>query len=159
MTLNASSKTYANLTDRKGTGKAQARKILHLKLVVLIPQAIWQGEKDATELTLARFTSVIGYRKSGRLEVFQDIISIFLADHIPDADTDDLLQHVRGNEKQIEKFELPGSESLPQRESSKLHQRMTDIIVATAMSMVIGERQKRQTIIAVIKIALHLAPK
>jgi len=111
------------------------------------------------ELTLARFTSVMGYRKSGRLEVFQDTISTFLADHIPDADAEDLLQRVRGNEKQVERFESRGSESFPRKESSKLHQRIADVIVATAMSMVIGEYQKRQTIIAIIRLALDLAPK
>jgi hypothetical protein len=145
----------------KGTGKAQTKKLFrpmlrfnHLKLVVIIPS---EEDKSTKELTLARYTSVMSSRKMGRLELDQEVINIFLTEYILDASEPSPEQKDPANEKSPQE-ENSETEAVRGQAMDKVHRRMEDIIVSTGMSMIIGEYQKRQVIIALILVAIEGAP-
>lgn len=146
----------------KGTGKAQTKMIFrpmlrfnHLKLVVLLPE---EEEKKlrTTEVTLARYTSVMGARKMGRLELDQAAIDAFLVEHMADIDQADPYSQVHDDKKSplADVSAQPASEQI----LSRVHQRMIDVILATGMSMIIGEYQKRQVVISIILAAANGSP-
>lgn len=146
----------------KGTGKAQAKMIFrpilrfnHLKLIVIVPD---EDEKKigTTEVTLARYTSVMGARKMGRLELDQAAIDAFLVEHMTDIDQADPYPQVHDNEKSSPADD--SAQSTSEQILSRVHQRMNDVIIATGMSMIIGEYQKRQVIISIILAAVDGVP-
>ncbi|KAE8448756.1 hypothetical protein EG329_008972 [Mollisiaceae sp. DMI_Dod_QoI] len=119
----------------------------HLKLVVVIPGKD-TGTRDE-ELLLAQYTSVPASRKAGRLELYQDAIDSFLSEHIHDT------FQLRENTLDEKKAPTPIQTSTS---DSKADQRLRDVLVASAVCMVISEYQKRQVIIQLILLALNGVP-
>ncbi|KAF8848652.1 hypothetical protein BDZ45DRAFT_605584 [Acephala macrosclerotiorum] len=99
----------------------------HLKLVVAVPSKVVGTHEE--EVLLATYTSVPASRKAGRLELYQDAIDDFLSEHIHDT------------------FGL--------KADTFGAKRLRDVLVASAMCMVISEYQKRQVIIQIILAALN----
>ncbi|KAF2415506.1 hypothetical protein EJ08DRAFT_703880 [Tothia fuscella] len=130
----------------KGTGTVRESKTCgfmlkfnHLKLMASIPSGV-DGEKDqdssihgprCTQICLGKYTSQLGRRKAGILELYDAAIKRFLHDPA------------------IPPHRTAETEAGPDVASVK-HTRLYDIIIATAMCMVIGEWQKRRTIKEII---------
>jgi hypothetical protein len=132
----------------KGTGTVRESRACgfmlrfnHLKLVACVPlnANADEDQKDSEDSTtlrqicLAKYTSSIGSRKAGMLELYDEAIHRFLIDFIIPRDTS----------RSVE----VGSDII-----SAKHTRLYDIIVATAMCMIIGEWQKRRTIRQIIEL-------
>ncbi|KAH7317609.1 hypothetical protein BKA65DRAFT_514821 [Rhexocercosporidium sp. MPI-PUGE-AT-0058] len=131
----------------KGTRKVDVKKgarpfvfCNHLKLVVLVPEDMSPISKDAgkREMCLGKYVCVMGKRKAGRLEVYQDVIDGFLAEHI--------LPALEGGDKEIseEERELEGEEV------AKTQKRIRDVIVGTSICMVMTERNKRRFLLEIL---------
>lgn len=137
----------------KGTGQVHSRMKIwrpfmmfhHLKLVVIVPGKAMDGGKqtESSELVLAMYTSAVSKRKAGRLEVFQEAIEAFLSNNVlPNSKALHITEHLT---------EKPPMDQHPNlAEVTKTQQRLDDVVMATALSMVIGEFEKRQTIISII---------
>jgi len=144
----------------KGTGKVHSRAKIwrpflmfhHLKLVVTIAGKAVEGGKqtESSELILAMYTSAVSKRKAGRLEVFQEVLEEFLSENV--IPTFKAL-HIAGHS--MEKALVDQRSNID--ELKKTQQRLKDVVVATAMCMVIGEFEKRQTIISIILAATDAA--
>lgn len=163
-------------TGKVTHGKAWKRNSLkfnHLKLVVIIPDlekekmgndvisgALQKQNTNATtklakvkaqEIVLAKYTSSLALRKAGRLDVFQEIIDSFLAGHgLLDSSLEAAYpsEKVDGRQKSSEKS--PGDIKMANAETEKTRQRIRDIIVGTAICMVIGEYTKRKVVIDIL---------
>ncbi|KUJ23607.1 uncharacterized protein LY89DRAFT_187736 [Mollisia scopiformis] len=131
----------------KNVGRAQNifqpfMRYAHLKLVVVVPGRDVNVKEE--ELLLAQYTCVPASRKAGRLELYQDTIDSFLVEHIHDTFQ---LRELTVNEKK--------SLAQVQHSDIKSDQRLRDVLVASAMCMIISEYQKRQVIIQLILLALN----
>jgi len=102
----------------------------HLKLVVKVPVNKLADESPASheEHCLAKYTSSIATEKAGTLELYDAVIENLLTEHVEG-------QHV-------------------ERPEDVKKTRLYDIVVATAMCMIIAEWQKRETIKTLIELAL-----
>ncbi|KAF1813927.1 hypothetical protein P152DRAFT_481109 [Eremomyces bilateralis CBS 781.70] len=134
----------------KGTGTVRETKQLgylckfnHLKLVARVPVSSGRSDDedksdnepglDMRDLILGKYTSSIACRKSGILELYDGAILKFLEEYVPKEsledwkhlDTDDELEAIRQT-------------------------RLYEVIVATAICMIVGEWQKRQAVKKVI---------
>ncbi|KAI9805757.1 MAG: hypothetical protein M1833_005250 [Piccolia ochrophora] len=108
----------------------------HLKLIAVTPP--WIEDKQGAESTqpskeicLAKYTSLAAHRKAGRLEVFDNDVKRFLA------------EHVKSDIETTKKEDRFPSESM---EDGDHYTRLNDIIMATTMGMIIGEEQKRDVL-------------
>ncbi|KAG9228843.1 hypothetical protein BJ875DRAFT_476483 [Amylocarpus encephaloides] len=151
----------------------------HLKLVVNLPRgnAGQDPEKACdVELVLARYTSAMSKRKAGRLEIFQDAIDSFIADHaghlslpsvpgVTETPAEDLsLMGIK--EKKVEVEPSSCDPFLDPRISNdapigfdeqKTQQRLKDLVVASGMCMIIGEFEKRQWLWEIILLIIDIA--
>jgi hypothetical protein len=117
----------------------------HLKLVVVIPGP--DGTSTEEEKLLAHYTCVPASRKVGRLELYQDAIDSFLIEHVHDT-----------FQMKTSTVDEKKSSAQVQAADTKTDQRLRDVLVASAMCMIISEWQKRQVIIQLILLALNAAP-
>ncbi|KAL2069068.1 hypothetical protein VTL71DRAFT_15406 [Oculimacula yallundae] len=118
----------------------------NLKLVVFMPG---QDGDETKELILARYASVAADRKSGRLEVYQHAMDYFLSEAAatlqqPEPTTSVMSDGINQQEKSHNAQNF-GSES-----SARAAQRLADVVMGTAMSMIIAEFTKRQVLVGVI---------
>ncbi|KAH7336192.1 hypothetical protein BKA65DRAFT_402523 [Rhexocercosporidium sp. MPI-PUGE-AT-0058] len=118
----------------------------NLKLVVLIPG---QEGEQAKELILAGYASVVAGRKSGRLEVYQHVIDDFLSEHAAALQQYGLTTNVVSDGALQQEKYLTVQDREPES-SAKTTRRLADLVVGTAMCMIIGEFTKRQVLIGVI---------
>ncbi|PVH85004.1 hypothetical protein DL98DRAFT_568618 [Cadophora sp. DSE1049] len=137
----------------KGTQTVRPNKMLfrpflhynNLKLVVYIPG---QRGEDPKELILARYTSVVSGRKSGRLEAYQHVIEYFLSQN------ESVLQQYEPAATDVghcaHEEEKPPVRNFVHEPSAKTSQRFSDIVMGTAMCMILGEFTKRQVLVSVI---------
>lgn len=151
----------------KGTGAAKTHKFMgtwlafnHLKLVVAVPGGT-AGTK--TEICLARFTSVASKRKSGRLVIFDTAVENFLAEHIfkqevivPPSSVrmgdstpapPSLSSTVIDDTAHISRDDAVARDA----EVEKMRTRFRDLVMATAICMIIGEFQMRLVIREILK--------
>jgi hypothetical protein len=112
----------------------------HLKLVVRIPVPD-EGKKDRvdtsllyTEICLAKYTSAVSSKKAGQLEILDEALSRLLDTHSGVEDCD-------GGEFLKKNIPLPYSVK-----QTRLH----EVVVATAICMIVAESQKRQTLAAIV---------
>lgn len=104
----------------------------HLKLVARIPLEGDQSKRDNksqqyAEICLAKFTCSVKANKAGILEVYDAAVERFAAEHL-------------GSAKETASEDEHSSDQ--KVESDMLYH----LVISTAMCMVIGERQKRETI-------------
>ncbi|KAG4431607.1 hypothetical protein IFR05_012900 [Cadophora sp. M221] len=138
----------------KGTQTVQpSKKIFHpflrynnLKLVVFIPGP--DGEQPK-ELILARYASVVAGRKSGRLEVYQHVIDYFLSENAAALQQYEPTTNL-APDGAFQQEKSPTVQDRKPESSTKTAQRLADIVVGTAMCMIIGEFTKRQVVVSVI---------
>lgn len=116
--------------------KLMARVPLLPKDVATFPTPHSKSDHAFKYICLARYTSSIGARKAGMLEIYDAAIHRFLLEDV-------------GKETLMEQ----GIEVGTDLETVK-HTRLYDIVVATGMCMIIGEWQKRKTIRILAEIAL-----
>lgn len=151
----------------KGTGQVASRKRFwrhfqryqHLKLVVVLPRAVEDGAKlsEGDEILLAMYTSAVSKRKAGRLEVFWDVVEEFLNDHIGELCKPD----TSASRPLPKPIDPDVREKSPQEQEptleEKTKERMRDIIMATALCMVIGEFGKRQALLSLFLLMIEIA--
>lgn len=155
----------------KGTGRAVGVKTIaspfvrwsHLKLVVAVPvkeaveNEIVVGEqakrvKKETELCLAMYTCTMGNRKAGRLEIFEEVLDSFVRDHdleLVVVFEDDQVADVAKNGTVLATME--GSKPMLNEMEVRTRQRLKDVIVGTALSMIIIERNKRRFLLELLQ--------
>jgi len=146
----------------KGTVAAKTHKFLglwlalnHLKLVVAVTGST-AGTK--TEICLARFTSVVSKRKYGRLIIFDTTMENFLAEHIFKQEVIVPLSSVRMGDSTpappslsstvVDDTAHIGGDDVVARDAEveKMRTRFRDLVMATAICMIIGEFQWRRVI-------------
>jgi hypothetical protein len=116
----------------------------HLKLVAVLPE---QDKDDIKrEICLGKYTSSIASKKSGKLELFDGAIWRLMEQYMPS-----VLEQVQPGERPPTGSEddQPTAEQMSLVKKTSLYQ----VIVATAMCMIIGEKQKRDTIRQIIEAA------
>ena len=135
----------------KGTGKVdvprRAAKAFvwcnHLKLVVCR-----DGDGEKGELMLARYVCVMGNRKAGRLEVYDDTLEEFLRESVfkdrqgaggPSIENKEVATD--------ERLLVTGGDISRSEEYTKTYQRFRDVIMGTMICMLITERDKRRFIL------------
>ncbi|KAF2739769.1 hypothetical protein EJ04DRAFT_519409 [Polyplosphaeria fusca] len=130
----------------KGTGTVKESRTCgwfvhfnHLKLVACLPQESKTG--PTVEVCLGKYQSSVAVQKSGKLVIFDAAIARFMAENIPSA-----FSHSHSDEKGGHDDEVAKVTAVKR---TLLHQ----VIVATAMCMVIGEQQKRETLRHAIALA------
>jgi hypothetical protein len=119
----------------------------HLKLVARLPaplqspvegQASPSSDDPSVELILARYTSSPWQEKCGELEVFDSVVRRFVQSRFnPIELAPEKLQECDMNEAELDELRKT---------------RLYDLIMATTLCMVIGERQKRETLREVIQL-------
>jgi hypothetical protein len=115
----------------------------HLKLVARVPFAghtdIPKTEIDCREVCLAKYTSSIAIQKSGKLDLFDVAIWNLMAEHMPED-----LAEVRQGDSPIEKDSCvePAATEIALVKKTRLYQ----AIIVTALCMISGEKQKRETL-------------
>jgi hypothetical protein len=126
-----------------------------LKLVVAVPGST-AGTK--TEICLARFTSVVSKRKYGRLIIFDTTMEKFLAEHVFKQEVVVPLSSVRMGDSTpappslsstvVDDTAHIGGDDVVARdvEVEKMRTRFRDLVMATAICMIIGEFQMRRVI-------------
>lgn len=115
----------------------------HLKLVVLLPSE--EGgdgaeEREQNELCLARYECTMGNRKAGRLILVEKVMDAFLQTNAfkPTSTTGlAFLDHGQGDESNEQSIRSG-------KDFEKTRQRLKDVVVATALAMIIIERDKRR---------------
>ncbi|PVH69167.1 hypothetical protein DL98DRAFT_179669 [Cadophora sp. DSE1049] len=140
----------------KGTSTVHSKKLFHpflrynhLKLVVLIPGKNLDGQQQQEELILARYTSVVAKRKSGRLELCQQAIDSFMNENIQSL-CESVQVAILPLSAGYEKEKLSSAQEIDPKSAAKTTQRFRDVVVGTALCMIIGEFTKRQVLIQVI---------
>ncbi|EHL01010.1 hypothetical protein M7I_3037 [Glarea lozoyensis 74030] len=130
----------------------------HLKLIVTVLDQGEHLQNGPSEIVLARYTSVLSARKAGRLEIFHDMLDLFLRENLT------ALTSTGGNivlEKQdpatVDPFQDLGSPTEPRSEEEKTAQRLKDVVVASAMCMIMGEFQKREWVWALFWLLVDAA--
>ncbi|KAF2786239.1 hypothetical protein K505DRAFT_330491 [Melanomma pulvis-pyrius CBS 109.77] len=138
----------------KGTGSVKESracgwsvKYNHLKLVALVPAiedgTEGMGKKVEMELCLGKYTSSIAAKKSGTLELFDAPIWRLVSEHIPSALAQVKSELSRGEIGDVEEYE---KKRVAAMKKTFLYQ----VIVATAMCMIQGEKEKREVIKAIV---------
>ena len=97
------------------------------------------------EETLACYTSVNAARKAGRLQINLDSIHKFVNEHMAE------LEMANPSSQNIA-TDLLVAKPAPSTGPDKIHRRLKDLIMATALSIIIQEFQKRQTIRIILMI-------
>jgi hypothetical protein len=130
----------------KGTGTVKetrrcafAVRFNHLKLVVHAPEPASEEQEKTfgfREVCLGKYTSSVALQKCGKLELYDAAIWRLIAEHNPSA----LVGLQDGNRE-------PTTAEFAIVKRTRLYQ----VIVATAMCMVIGEKQKRDTLRKIIE--------
>ncbi|CZS98634.1 uncharacterized protein RCO7_06378 [Rhynchosporium graminicola] len=118
----------------------------NLKLVVFVPEQ--NGEK-AKEVILARYASIAADRKSGRLEVYQHVIDRFLSEAAPTLQQYEPTASVVPSRIGHQEISVDGKDLISES-SVRASQRLADVVMGTAMSMIIAEFTKRQILVGVI---------
>ncbi|KAF2178360.1 hypothetical protein K469DRAFT_676094 [Zopfia rhizophila CBS 207.26] len=140
----------------KGTGTVKESRTCgfclrynHLKLVARLPMYHEIKQESATqpEVCLGKYTCSIAARKSGKIELYEGAIWHLMAEYMPAALSDLNL------DAQGEKEENGEGTQLAQVQSVK-RTRLYHVIVSTAMCMMIGEKQKRETIRQILEAAV-----
>jgi hypothetical protein len=139
----------------KGTGTVKETRTCglllhfnHLKLVAQVP-APDHGKGALAfrpELCLGKYTCSIATKKSGKLDLFDGAIWRLVSEYMPE-----LLAQVHG--EGIPEKSGAGGKISPAQVTLVKKTLLYQLIVATAMCMVIGERQKRDTIKKIIEAA------
>ncbi|KAH8654558.1 hypothetical protein BGZ60DRAFT_386155 [Tricladium varicosporioides] len=150
----------------KGTGQVASKRRFwrhfhryqHLKLVVVLPREEKGGVKlsEGNEVLLAIYTSAVSKRKAGRLEVFWDVVEEFLNDHMGDlcrSDNSATISQAQATDVKAEKS-TPEQKLNPEEET---RERLKDIVMATALCMVIGEFGKRQALLSLFLLMIDIA--
>ncbi|KAF2264668.1 hypothetical protein CC78DRAFT_543948 [Lojkania enalia] len=136
----------------KGTGTVQETRACgffvrfnHLKLVAKLPAPLEVKKAGMAwiEVCLGKYTSSIAAKKCGRLELFDGAIWRLIVEHMPSA-LPQMLVDEDGREEVEKQSEAARTELVGK---SVLYH----VIVATAMCMILGEQQKRETIRAIIE--------
>jgi hypothetical protein len=155
--------TYAGIAfEWKGTGTVKETrrcgmwlKYNHLKLVARIPikgdgEPMKRGTKTKDEegakreVCLGKYQCSIATRKSGHLELFDAAIWRFVVEHFPAS-----LEKVGLSDKiggKVAGGVEIGEGELAERVGALKRTRLYAVIVATAMCMIIGDKQKRETL-------------
>ncbi|KAH6668207.1 hypothetical protein B0J14DRAFT_600061 [Halenospora varia] len=151
----------------KGTGQVTSRRRFwkhfqryqHLKLVVILPGKVEDDAKrsEGDEVLLAMYTSAVSKRKAGRLEVFWDVVEEFLNDHMGDL----CRSETSATNPQAQSMDVDVKEKSPLEQEptpeEKTKERLKDIIMATALCMVIGEFGKRQALLSLFLLLIDIA--
>jgi hypothetical protein len=119
----------------------------HLKLVAQLPSPAGesQGERVGRhEVCLGKYTSSIATQKSGNLDLYDGAMWRLMAEHMPCAFAEvqqgvELAKNDSGVESAV-------AEIRPVKKT-----RLYQVVVATAMCMIIGEKQKRDTVRRIIE--------
>jgi hypothetical protein len=135
----------------KGTGMTKESRKLgmllrfnHLKLVAKLPGNGKDVEQSRPEVCLGKFTSSIAKQKNGSLNLFDSVILQMLEEHAPLVLASGTLQdEVVGGDGFAVEGELA---KIARMKRSTMYQ----LIVATAMCMIIGEKEKRHTLMDLI---------
>lgn len=140
----------------KGTGSVMERracgflvKYNHLKLVAMVPDI---SEKDGgdglgkgmAEVCLGKYTSSIAAKKSGTLELFDAPIWHLINEHVPSAMAQVQAEMAGGEEEKEDEDDEEGR--IAAMKKTFLYQ----VIVATAMCMIHGEKEKREVVKAIL---------
>lgn len=130
----------------KGTGTVKetrrcgfAVRFNHLKLVVQAPETASEEQEKALgfrEVCLGKYTSSVALQKHGKLELYDAAIWRLIADHIPSA---------------LAGVEDGNRESTAAEFAMVKRTHLYQVIVATAMCMVLGEKHKRETVRKIIE--------
>ncbi|KAI9753364.1 MAG: hypothetical protein M4579_005189 [Chaenotheca gracillima] len=130
-------KGTATVKDEKVAGIALA--FCHLKLVALLPSKSSASDeksnlnKTLEEVCLAKYTSLVARRKSGRLEVYDGQLNKIVREHLsPKTSTP-----AEGEDLRDEKAGI---------EAEQTFQRFQDVVMTTAMCMIISEDHKREAL-------------
>ncbi|KAF2648736.1 hypothetical protein K491DRAFT_783863 [Lophiostoma macrostomum CBS 122681] len=145
----------------KGTGTVKETRTCgwflhfnHLKLVAQIPAPRdRKGSSDSVlepEVCLGKYTCSIATKKSGKLDLFDEAIWRLVSEHMPDL----LAPGLSDDDDGMSETGSAGGELSMTQASAVKKTLMYQLIVATAMCMVIGEKQKRETIKKIIELAV-----
>ncbi|KAF2471854.1 uncharacterized protein BDR25DRAFT_342461 [Lindgomyces ingoldianus] len=125
----------------------------HLKLVARLPVPRDEKLDDPSpqpEVCLGKYTSSIAAKKHGILELYDGAIWRLLSEYVPAS----LPQtHVQGHIRKAGGDREPDEEELLEQVHGTKKTTLYQVIVATAMCMIIGEKQKRETIRQIIELA------
>ncbi|KAH0542308.1 hypothetical protein FGG08_003245 [Glutinoglossum americanum] len=124
----------------------------HLKLVVAVPDI--DNTATKTEICLAKLASMAAKRKSGRLEVYDSVIEEPLSEHLlkaPSAAGESLPPPPAA----VDKADNDGDSSTYDSGIEKKRARFGDVATATAICMVVGERQKRGILLEIVLLAIE----
>ncbi|KAI9853950.1 MAG: hypothetical protein M1824_000780 [Vezdaea acicularis] len=119
----------------------------HLKLVAVIPQDPGHTEgtkkRKTAEIRLASYTSLVAHRKAGRLEVFDEVVNQFIADHIESGMT----QLPEEKEAPESKGMLEKGEGLEEKEIPEKEETYKDIEVSGDAEIVKKEVAEKKEIV------------
>ncbi|KAF2001975.1 hypothetical protein P154DRAFT_521416 [Amniculicola lignicola CBS 123094] len=143
----------------KGTGTVKETRRMgswlrynHLKLIARIPATKGADEKEEPsqrEVCLGKYTSSIAAMKAGTFELYDEAIWRLMVEHLPSV--------AQGRLKIPSETEKENEDSHEEIQDQKADvgevkkTRLYQVIVATAMCMIIGEKQKRETVKKIIE--------
>jgi hypothetical protein len=149
---------YANIDFYwKGTGSVRETRSCgwgvrynHLKLVAMVPATLKMDEENGeglTEICLAKYTSSVAAKKSGTLELLDAPIWRLISEHAPSFMAQVDFEMTDGEREVDEhRFEEYERRRIAAMKKTYLYQ----VIVATGMCMVQGEKGKRELVRAII---------
>jgi hypothetical protein len=122
----------------------------HLKLVAMVPATLKTDDENGdglTEICLAKYTSSVAAKKSGTLELFDAPIWRLISEHVPSlmAQVD---FEIADGEGEVD--ELGFEEHVRRRIAAMKKTYLYQIIVATGMCMIQGEKEKREVVRAIV---------
>jgi hypothetical protein len=141
----------------KGTGSVRETRSCgwgvrynHLKLVAMVPTTLKTDEvngEELTEICLGKYTSSVAAKKCGTLELFDAPIWQLMCQHAPS-----LMAQVEGDMADIEVDKTDdGTQEYENRRIAAMRRTyLYQVIVATGMCMIQGEKEKREVIKAIV---------
>ncbi|ORY13056.1 hypothetical protein BCR34DRAFT_278019 [Clohesyomyces aquaticus] len=149
----------------KGTGTVKETrtcgfwlKYNHLKLVARLPisqDSKAESESDMMEVCLGKYTSSVAKFKCGVLELYDGAIWRLLKEFCPGTVPDDFPIEDGNKKADVDSDrseKVDEAALLEQQIQSVKRTRLYQVIVATAMCMILGEKQKRETIRKIIEL-------
>jgi hypothetical protein len=134
----------------KGTGSVRESRACglflrfnHLKLVAKLPVHEKQDEADQHEVCLGTYTSSVASKKNGTLEFADAAILGLIDEHVPWVLPQSSLKMRPGGEEEGE------AARMSEMKKSMMYQ----VFVATAMCMIISEKEKRHTLLNLLMTA------
>ncbi|KAF2874569.1 hypothetical protein BDV95DRAFT_666400 [Massariosphaeria phaeospora] len=108
----------------------------HLKLIARLPSTA-SDEPDQPEVCLGKYTCSVASRKSGTLEIYDAVILRLAMQHMPS-----VLPLEPFNDRMDDSMGEDNNNKVEALKKAPLYH----VILATAMCMIIGEKEKRQTV-------------